>query len=248
MVSEKPERTLVAGDLHGDLESFSRIREEFKERDLLLFLGDYADRGNNGVEVIEGLKELIECYPKNVIVLKGNHEDYSPNGIPKFSPCNLISEVEEKVGNWREYFEELEKKFLDKLNLAALVPGKALFVHGGVSSKIRNLTDLVSPSVEIEEDLLWSDPYQLEGELLNPRGAGVLFGPDITRKVTQRLGVKYVIRSHEPTKAFRGPAIEHEGKVITLSSTRVYGGRPFLIVLNDFIDVKKLESSTVHLV
>ena len=246
---EKIKRILIAGDLHGDLQSFNSIKKLFKpEKDLLIFLGDYADRGENGVEVIEGVRELIEKYEKNVVALKGNHEDYSKDGKPNFVPCTLISEVEEKIGNWEKYFDELKENFLSKLKLAALIPHKILFVHGGISSKIKSLKDLENPSKEIEEDILWSDPYPMNGEFPNPRGAGILFGPDITQEVTKRLNVKYVIRSHEPRKAFVFPAIEHEGKVITLSSTRVYGGKPFLIIIKpNVFESKNVEEDVIHL-
>ena len=65
------------------------------------------------------------------------------------------------------------------------------------------------------------------------RGAGRLFGPDITESVLRRLDVDVLFRSHEPRKAMAGPAFDHEGRVVTLSSTGVYGGRPFLVLLEE---------------
>lgn len=226
------ERLIVVGDIHGDLYSFNTIKKLFNpNKDLLIFLGDYADRGPNSLEVVEGVQELIKSYPERIIPLKGNHEDYTPEGEPIFAPCTLIEEVEIKGGSWEVYFEELRKNFLDKLYLSATIHGKVLFVHGGISSKIRNEKDLVNPNKLIEEDILWSDPYKINGEHGNPRGAGVLFGPDISEEVTRRLNVKYTIRSHEPRKASSGPFIEHEGRMVTISSTRVYGGRSFVLIL-----------------
>jgi predicted phosphodiesterase len=89
------DKILVVGDIHGDLEVFEKIKNVFKkelEKDpkvCLVFLGDYADRGDFGLEVIEGLKELINEYKENVIALKGNHEDYDDEGNPNFRPCDL---------------------------------------------------------------------------------------------------------------------------------------------------------------
>ena len=58
------ERLIVAGDIHGDLDSFNTIKKLFiPDTDLLIFLGDYADRGPQSVEVIEGIQELIKHYP-----------------------------------------------------------------------------------------------------------------------------------------------------------------------------------------
>lgn len=226
------ERLIVAGDIHGDLESFNAIREIFiPGKDILVFLGDYADRGINSVEVIDGVQELFRSYPESIIPLKGNHEEFTPEGRPTFSPCTLIREVEIKRGDWRLYFEELKNNFLDKLYLSAILPGKALFVHGGISGEIKGEDDLVNPSNSVEEGILWSDPYEVEGEYGNPRGAGVFFGPDTSKEVTRRLAVQYIIRSHEPRKAPDGPIIEHGGRIVTISSTNVYGGKPFVLIL-----------------
>jgi diadenosine tetraphosphatase ApaH/serine/threonine PP2A family protein phosphatase len=120
------------------------------------------------------------------------------------------------------------RKFFSSLPIAARFKS-FLFVHGGISSKIKSLEDIMYPTREIEEDILWSDPFEGYGEYLNPRGAGVLFGKDITENVLKKLSVEKLIRSHEPQKAFNGMAKEHEGKVITISSTHVYGGKACIL-------------------
>ena len=45
-----------------------------KEKDTLVFIGDYIDRGPRSYEVIEYLIRLKMHY-KNIVFLKGNHED-----------------------------------------------------------------------------------------------------------------------------------------------------------------------------
>ena len=53
----KTRNVIVAGDIHGDYASFQRILKQFNSRqDLIVFLGDYADRGPKGIEVIEGIR------------------------------------------------------------------------------------------------------------------------------------------------------------------------------------------------
>jgi serine/threonine-protein phosphatase 5 len=225
-------RLIVVGDLHGDFFSLNTVLSIVNlSKDCLIFLGDYADRGKSGVEVIEAVQVLIEKNPKSAFALKGNHEDYSEAGNPKFSPCQLIEEANEKVGDWQNYFKNKLKPFITHLHLCVVVPGEALFVHGGLSSKINRLGDLEQPTENVEEDVLWSDPFEGNGERPNPRGAGVLFGKDITLRVCEKLGFKRVVRSHEPlkVKCSGAPCYSHDRRIITTSTTTVYGGQPFIL-------------------
>lgn len=229
---KKVDRLVVVGDLHGDYESFSKTKKFLDEETVLVYLGDYADRGDFGMEIIEELSEMMKKYPESVVVLKGNHEQYNDDGSAAFYPCDLRLEVVSKGRSWDEYFENFLRPFFKNLPLCAvyLSEKRLFFVHGGVSSKIESEKDLVEPSPKIEEDLLWSDPFSGLGEFLNPRGAGVLFGKDVTENFCKKFKVSNIVRSHEPKKALYGPVIEHDGKVLTVSSTRVYGGRPHVLM------------------
>ena len=234
---------IVVGDIHGDYDSLTKILEksDFENSNrIIVFLGDYADRGANGLEVYNKILSLKKRHPKRVVMLKGNHESYTKyNGeiTPLFAPCTFVNELMSKVDNWREKLEE----FFDlwkSLPIAAIVEGKYLFVHGGISSKIKSLEDLKNPTLAVEEDVLWSDPYEEKGECPNPRGAGILFGPDVSKKVCEKLGIKKIIRSHQPHIALSGCREHHDGRIITISSTTVYGGTPaFLKIKNNKITV-----------
>jgi hypothetical protein len=200
-------------------------------KDFVILLGDYADRGSKGIEVIEEIENWVKRYPHRVYAVKGNHEDYAGNGNPRFTPCTLRDEVIRKKGNWMRYFKQELEPFIERLCLAVIIPGVALFVHGGVSTRIQTLQDLAYPTSEVEADLLWSDPFQGIGERFSQRGAGVEFGEDISDAVCARLGVKRIVRSHQPRKALFTPYVTPHGRVITMSSTRVYGGKPFVLKL-----------------
>ncbi len=223
---------IVVGDLHGDLPSYKQVEAMFNpSSDLLLFLGDYGDRGSKSIPVINGVRSLLDQYSEQVIALMGNHEDYTERGRPNFSPCTLIDEVISHHISWERYFREVLTPFLQRLYLFALIPKHVLFVHGGISSQIRKEKDLIHPSQKVVEDVLWSDPSDLNGEYPSPRGAGVEFGCDITQCVCHRLDVARIVRAHDPRKALSGPYLQHEGRVITVNSSAVYGGRPFVVVL-----------------
>jgi diadenosine tetraphosphatase ApaH/serine/threonine PP2A family protein phosphatase len=227
-------RVAVVGDLHGDNRALKAILETVDlNSELLVFLGDYADRGECGVEVIRTIKALRQMHPNNVIALMGNHEDYTSEGVPNFNPCTLIGEAEVKTGSWGIYYLNELKPFIDSLSLSALIPGNALLVHGGVSSKIRSVEDLREPSDELRMDLLWSDPSEDMGERVNwGRGAGVEFGVDVSASVCEVLGVERIIRSHQPQLSLHAPRVMHGGRVVTVNATSVYGGSPFVYYLN----------------
>lgn len=230
-ILSKLSRLIVVGDIHGDYEIFQRICNLFNPlKDCMIFLGDYADRGPRGIEVLHEISKLVKKYDQ-IIILKGNHEDYTIDGKPKFSPCDLIEEANKKKGGWKRYFQNELRYLMDEMYLAALLPNQVLFVHGGISSKIKNITDLRYPSKHIEEDILWSDPRDGKGEYPNTRGIGVSFGKDISDYVCSNLGVKTIIRSHQPMKARKKPYVEHDGRVITINSTSIYGSPPFILCL-----------------
>ena len=190
----------------------------------IVFLGDFADRGDSGVEIIECLIDLKTC--TDVWILKGNHEDYYPDGEPKFHPCSLVGEAVIKRGDWHTYFTRTLKPFFDSLELSALVNNEILLVHGGISNKISCIGDLETPRTDIADDILWSDPaVYFSGEQLNQRGKGVEFGKDVVDSVMQKLGLKFIIRSHEPARVKSGPLTLFD-KLVTISSTSIYGGRP----------------------
>jgi predicted phosphodiesterase len=228
----KTRKIFVVGDLHGYFKGFSVPVESWRKEkgSFIIFLGDYADRGPRGLEIIESLIALSSR--DNLVLLKGNHEYYSSEGQPRFRGCTLISEVSERRGSWDSYFQNTLRPFLDDLYLAALLPHEILFVHGGVSSRTRNAEDLKYPKGEIEKDILWSDPSDEPGERKGPRSAGRLFGPEITEAVLNGIGVKAIIRGHEPYLASNGPLMAHNGKIMTISSTDIYGGKPYYLEID----------------
>ena len=84
------------------------------------------------------------------------------------------------VNVWR-YCTEI----FDYLALAALIDNRVFCVHGGLSPVISTLDEIMAIDRKQEVphdgamcDLMWSDPDEITGWNMSPRGAGFLFGGD----------------------------------------------------------------------
>jgi serine/threonine protein phosphatase 1 len=70
------EKIFAIGDIHGCLHHLEQLIEKLpirKEKDLLVFIGDYIDRGTDSRGVVDYVRQLQEnLYP--TVCLLGNHE------------------------------------------------------------------------------------------------------------------------------------------------------------------------------
>jgi protein phosphatase len=220
---------IVVGDLHGDLESLTSILDSSnflkKVEDgkdvLLIFLGDYGDRGIRSPEVYYVVLKLKELFPDNVILMRGNHE-----GPPDLlaSPHDLPAHLNRKFGTrGSEAYLKLRELF-NHLYTGVLVKGEVIFLHGGVPSQAKNVDDIAyahekHPRERHLEEILWSDPWEgISGTIASPRGAGKLFGEDVTSNLLRMLGVIALVRGHESSE--EGYKTNHNNKVLTLFSRR----------------------------
>lgn len=217
LIEIKKAPVAIIGDLHGDCSSLERILNDLRD-EKIVFLGDYADRGPSPIEVYERIFELKVSRPKEVFLLRGNHE--APDLLP-FHPHDLPWHLSLKYGEgWREIYKRLIRIY-NKMPVAAIVEKSALLLHGGISPEL-TIENLRYPDEKTLEIILWSDPSdEIRGVLPSHRGAGIIFGPDVSSKVLSEVDVKYLIRSHQPTK--HGYKWNHGMKVLTVfSSKNVY--------------------------
>jgi protein phosphatase len=235
LVKVKPVgKAAIVGDIHGDLESLMHILEESRflelaekgENVLLIFLGDYGDRGDYSVEVYYTVLTLKQLFPANVLLLRGNHE--GPEDILAY-PHDLPMQLRMRFGkDGLKVYERVRELFSSFYN-AALVEKQYIIIHGGVPSQARGIEDLAyahekHPRESHLEEMLWSDPVEnLKGVYASPRGAGKLFGVDVTERFLKMLDVKVFIRGHEPCE--NGFKTNHNGKILTLFSRK---GMPYL--------------------
>lgn len=72
-------RTIIIGDIHGCNDSLQALLECVKPeagKDRLVFLGDLFDRGPDSYGVFQTVQRLQERFEKDLVLLRGNHEDY----------------------------------------------------------------------------------------------------------------------------------------------------------------------------
>ncbi len=245
----------IVGDLHGDIDSLRHILNEsrFAEKascnlkTCLIFLGDYGDRGLYSAEVYYVVLILKTMFPDQVVLLMGNHE--GPEDLLA-SPHDLPHHLLKKFGSEGQIvYDELCHLFR-RFYTAIVVEDRCVMLHGGVPSKARSLKDVAHafekhPSESHLEEILWSDPYEGKGIIPSVRGAGFLFGSDLTDRFLKMLGVRFLIRGHEPVE--EGYKISHEGRILTLFSRK---GSPYFNQNGAFLtfDLSKIFDSAWHLV
>ncbi|KAL7678454.1 putative serine/threonine-protein phosphatase with EF-hands [Plasmopara halstedii] len=242
---------VVVGDLHGQLEDLLTIMDKIgvpNSKTWYLFNGDFVDRGSHGIEVVLLLLIFKLLYPDYVFLNRGNHEErmineafgFEDEVYTKYGTDNDMVAGWNGLGTSMNYspmklFQMFETVFC-LFPIFALLNKRIFIVHGGLSSHenvtIDELLQLdhrreiptqgTSRADEVFTHLLWSDPRDDEGCKSSNRGAGVEFGPDITKAFCAQNGLSLIIRSHECRE--EGFDIAHDGLLLTVFSASSYCG------------------------
>eukprot|EP01134_Creolimax_fragrantissima_P004907 CFRG4907T1 len=213
---------IVCGDIHGqfyDLRQLFKTGGEVPDRNYL-FLGDFVDRGNYSVETFLLLLALKVRYPDRITLIRGNHESRQITQVYGF-----YDECLRKFGTanvWR-YCTEI----FDYLSLSALIDDKVFCVHGGLSPSINTLNEIrtIDRKLEVPHDgamcdLLWSDPDDIEGWGISPRGAGYLFGGDVVQNFNHVNDIDLIARAHQ--LVMEGYKMMFKNSIVTVWSAPNY--------------------------
>jgi len=226
----------VCGDTHGQFYDLIKIFENDiggnPANTNYLFLGDYVDRGYFSMEVILYLYCCKINYPNTFFLLRGNHE------------CRHLTEYftfkEECLHKYSEEIYDFITESFNALPLAALMNGKFLCIHGGLSPDIKTLDDIANidrfkepPSSGPMCDLLWADPMEefspdiREHFVPNDiRGCSYLFSYRAVCSFLQKNKLLSVIRAHEAQNAGYKMHLQNDAtgfpSVITLFSAPNY--------------------------
>ncbi|KAH7890234.1 Metallo-dependent phosphatase-like protein [Phlebopus sp. FC_14] len=262
----------ICGDIHGqyyDLMKLFDIGGSFSDN-CYLFLGDYVDRGNFGIECLLYLYALKLQRPKDITLLRGNHE------------CRHLTEYftfkRECLHKYSQAVYDACLESFCALPVAALVDNRFFCVHGGLSPELITLDDIrrldrfkEPGSSGLLCDLLWSDPvgnfgYEQEpsqyGPALPPgttfehnqtRGCSYFFTYEAACKFLERNALLGIVRGHEAQDAgymmYRKTPTKKFPSVITVFSAPnyldVYHNRGAVIkYANKNITIRQFNSSS----
>ena len=157
-------RVLAIGDVHGMYQKLIKLMDKIRfnpDEDMLIFLGDYIDRGPDPGRCLQYIFALQQQYPDVVVCLMGNHEVMMSSYFmqKRGSYNNLIVDY---AGSWLdngglETLKQLDEMDADTkeelLQWVMNLPVKYqyqdyFFCHAGVDPD-------VPLSVQNEFDILW---------------------------------------------------------------------------------------------
>lgn len=195
----------IVGDVHGQYYDLLKLLSVGGSPDATkyLFLGDFVDRGAFSVECLLLLLSLKIRFKDSIFLLRGNHECRQMTAAFNFR-AEVLDKYDQDVYN-------LIMDLFDCLPISAIINGKFIALHGGISPDLKTLSDLNKmdrfkepPKAGLLCDLLWSDPLdKQDGAVENEyryneqRGCSFVFGASALSRFLTANGLLALIRAHE---------------------------------------------------
>ena len=262
------------GDIHGCLNQLVTLQDKIfnypqynKEEDLLLYLGDYIDRGPSSKDVINHILQLQTEGIKSIFLM-GNHEQFMIDFL--FNKINNLSnwlmngadqtfksydiEVAEfiKDGFEDDNIDKLRNIFLSKLTKGHVyffknlkltyIMGDYLFVHAGINPE-------KSLSEQNKMDFLWSRSdkfFDKNFTLINPKKSLQIKSVNKAIKYVKIGKVKDAEKAIKPAVNY---LIKMKCKKIVLGWTGTFSSIILLDLLRDIlIELNKTEQFKVLLI
>ena len=152
-----------------------------------------ADADEIEIEILNSQGQLVSRFARNRG--KNNSQDLSQLSNPPSSPSQQTPQNGGAPGTGATSSSR---------GSANNTGGAVLCVHGGLSPLIDSIDKirLLDRKQEVPHegamcDLLWSDPDEIDGWGLSPRGAGFLFGADIVKCFNQKNDLSLICRAHQ---------------------------------------------------
>lgn len=155
-------RLLAIGDVHGHLSALDHVLALANPGadDVVVFLGDYIDRGPRSSGVIERVRQVSELVP--TVTLRGNHEQYMldartdreqfkqwfANGGRTTVASYGVDPDHAWRNEWYRYIPDAHWDFLERTQLFFETP-HCIFVHGGLEHHL-------PPEAQSPKTLLWT--------------------------------------------------------------------------------------------
>jgi predicted phosphodiesterase len=203
-------KAVFVGDTHGDLEATQIIIDRYlKSPYLIVFLGDYVDRGEESEANINFLLQMKAEHPEQIYLLSGNHEGYM---VQDFSPANFweFLPYEERM---------IYGKIFSKLPFCVVTPKGIIALHGALPD-LPNLQAInnIKLGEEQWERIVWGDFIERKGGFLGNLWGRPLFGETYFETLMNKYQMKILIRSHQPNV----PLLMFQKRCLTIFTSHAY--------------------------
>eukprot|EP00438_Fugacium_kawagutii_P017373 Skav201553 [mRNA] locus=scaffold1616:296440:297765:+ [translate_table: standard] len=219
-IPKEAQSVAIIGDLHGQLFNLIAYLRSIKEKytdkgfsslpgsSLLfcdprmkyVFMGDYVDRGERGVELLMLLLAYKARCPQSLIVLQGNHES-----LTMWRHYGFSKELKYKFKG--EIDEDLVAHVTQLLPYVAVLPGHWMATHGGISPSFVEACSNKNGRFEgclhrqIGASMVWADPHEGDGFIASRRDPGLYdFGMDVVKDFLKSNGLRSIFRGHEQVR------------------------------------------------